>query len=96
MGSLSKGGFLFSERDENKTCVNGCSQFNLLSAQGTTSFSWLKPFDGFLLPPGTFGIKGFCFDFSVPLQLNLLAHPFPFQTLFHLLEWKSVHLLVLR
>ena len=86
MGSLSKGGFLFSESDEDKVCVNGWSQFSLLSAQGTTSFSWLKPFDDILLPPGTFGIKGFCFDFCLPLQLNLLAHSFPFQTLFHLLE----------
>lgn len=86
MSPLSKGGFFFSELSEDKVCEDGPSQFNLLSAQGTTSSCWLKPFDDFLLPLGIFSIKGFCFVFCLPLQPNLLAHSFAFQTPFLLLE----------
>lgn len=83
---LSKRRFFFSEWGEDKLYKNRSSQVNLFSAHRTSSFSWLKPFDDFLLPPGTFSIKGFCFVFCLPLQPNLLAHSFPSQTPLHLLE----------
>lgn len=97
MGLLPKGGFFFSEWAEARVYKNGRFQFNLLSAHWITSFSWLNPFDDFLLPPGICGIKGFCFVICLPLQLDLLAHSFPSKTPFHLMEWEictspSLHL----
>nr|KAF6382487.1 hypothetical protein mPipKuh1_008852 [Pipistrellus kuhlii] len=86
MNLLTKGGFFFSEWAEDKVHKNGCPKFNLLSTHGIASFSRLKPFDDFLLPPGICGIKGFCFVFCLPLQPDLLAHSFPSEIPFHLLE----------